>query len=140
MPRHFSRFAIKAAIDDPVADTVTFAAQKTMYGGKTIAPGDRIYLFASETHGGRGLVARGIVIAAAATPRTDAPRQTPRVSVTIRVDGVATRACGRGELRPWREGPEDAPQFELDFKLYRQATDKIVGLDDATADWLEHFF
>ncbi|MEG8040407.1 hypothetical protein QP166_14010 [Sphingomonas sp. LR60] len=140
MPRQFSRFALKAAIDDPVANTVTFAAQKTMYGGKTITPGDRIFLFASETHGGRGLVARGIVAAAVVTPRTDAPRQTPRVSVTIRVDGVATRPCGRRELRPWREGPEDAPQFELDFKLYRQATDKIVGLSDATAGWLEQFF
>ncbi|MEH3105534.1 MAG: hypothetical protein PGN12_16740 [Sphingomonas phyllosphaerae] len=123
-----------------MADTATFIAQKAMYGGKTINIGDRIFLFASETHGGRGLIARGIVTAAVATPRTDALRQTPRVSVTIRREGVAKRACGRGELRAWRQGPDDAPQFELDFKLYRQATDKIVGLTEATAAWLERFF
>ncbi len=140
MPRTFSVFAIKAAIDDPAAGTATFAAHKTMYGGKMINIGDRVFLFASETHGGRGLVARGIVTTATAVPRTDAPRQTPRVSVAIRCDGVATQACGRRELRGWRDGPDDAPPFELDFKLYRQATDKIVGLTDATADWLEQFF
>lgn len=140
MSRAFSAFAIKAAIDDPAAGTASFTAQKTMYGGKTINIGDRVFLFDSETHGGRGLVARGIVTAAAAAPRTNAPRQTPRVSVTIRRDGVATGACGRGALRAWRDGPADAPQYELDFKLYRQATDKIVGLTAATADWMERFF
>lgn len=41
-------FAIKAAIDDPHAASFTFAAAKTMYGGKRIAEGDTIFVFASE--------------------------------------------------------------------------------------------
>jgi hypothetical protein len=48
-------FAIKAEIHDPTADTFAFMAQKTMYGGKYIAEGDQMFLFASENEGGRGL-------------------------------------------------------------------------------------
>ena len=59
-------YAIKAEIADPLAETFDFPRQKTMYGGKAIARGDTIYLFASETEGGQGLVARGIVTAAEA--------------------------------------------------------------------------
>jgi len=54
-------FVIKAEIRDPRAKTFTFSAQKTMYGGKTIAAGDTVFLFASENEGGQGLIARGTV-------------------------------------------------------------------------------
>ena len=43
-------YAIKAEIRDPRARSFTFQAQKTMYGGRRIAPGDTIYLFASENN------------------------------------------------------------------------------------------
>ena len=48
-------FAIKVEITDPRAKAFAFAAQKTMYGGKLIAAGDIIFLFASENEGGQGL-------------------------------------------------------------------------------------
>lgn len=48
-------FAIKAAIADTKARTFTFCAQKTMYGGRHIARGDTIFVFASENEGGPGL-------------------------------------------------------------------------------------
>ena len=48
-------FAIKAEVSDPRAETFAFSAQKTMYGGKHIAKGDTIFLFASENEGGPGL-------------------------------------------------------------------------------------
>jgi len=57
-------FAIKAVIADTRAKTFAFARQKTMYGGKHIARGDTIFLFTSETEGGQGLIARGIVTSA----------------------------------------------------------------------------
>lgn len=41
-------FAIKAEIFDPRAKTFALTAQKTMYGGKHIAAGDAIFVFASE--------------------------------------------------------------------------------------------
>ena len=54
-------FAIKTEVASPQARTFTFTAQKTMYGGKRIARGDTIFVFASENEGGAGLVARAVV-------------------------------------------------------------------------------
>ena len=41
-------FAIKAEVSDPRAKTFAFSAQKTMYGGKHIAKGDTIFIFAKR--------------------------------------------------------------------------------------------
>src|SRR5438128_6968999 len=96
-------FAIKAEIHDPRAKTFSFIAQKTMYGGKHIAEGDTVFVFASENEGGQGLIARGIVSSAEAIARKrDIARQTPRVSVTVRRTAVARRPLGRSELKPFR--------------------------------------
>jgi len=78
-------YAIKAEVVDPEARTFTFTAQKTMYGGKRIAKGDTVFLFASENEGGQGLIARGIVThAEAIRKKRGVARQTPRVSVAIK--------------------------------------------------------
>jgi len=53
-------FAIKAEVSDPRTETFAFSAQKTMYGGKRIAKGDTIFVFASENEGGPGLIASGV--------------------------------------------------------------------------------
>jgi len=47
--------AIKTEIGDPHATTFAFSGQKTRYGGKHIAAGDTIFLFAGENEGGPGL-------------------------------------------------------------------------------------
>ncbi|MGL4960830.1 MAG: hypothetical protein ACRC67_06335 [Inquilinus sp.] len=136
-------FAIKAEISDPQAETFVFTAQKTMYGGKQVAAGDTVFLFASETEGGRGLVARGIVTAAEAVARIPGiARQTPRMSVTIRriAIAIATRPLGRSELKPLTDWTDGRPGTELNFKFYRQATNKIVGLSDEAAAFLSGFF
>jgi len=49
-------FAIKAGVHDLSAKTFAFKVQKTMYGGKYIAEGDTIFVFASENEGGPGLI------------------------------------------------------------------------------------
>src|SRR3954462_3290766 len=59
-------FAIKADVSDTTAETFAFSAQKTMYGGKQIAEGDSVFVFASENEGGPGLIARGVVSSAEA--------------------------------------------------------------------------
>lgn len=61
-------FAIKAEVRDTQAKTFEFAAQKTVYGGKQIAKGDTVFVFASENEGGQGLIVRGVVTRAEATP------------------------------------------------------------------------
>jgi hypothetical protein len=83
-------FVIKAAIADPRARTFAFAKARTMYGGRRIAVGDEIFVFASETEGGQGLIARGIVTAvkAHAKPR-GAERWTPRVSIEVKRTALA---------------------------------------------------
>jgi hypothetical protein len=45
-------------------ETFAFSAQKTMYGGKHIAQGDTIFVFASENESGPGLIASGGVTSA----------------------------------------------------------------------------
>lgn len=134
-------FAIKAEIRDPRAKTFAFAAAKTMYGGKHIAAGDTVFLFASENESGQGLVARGIVTAVEAVARKRGPaRQTPRVSLSIRRTALAKQPLGRKELKPLTDWDDGRPGTELNFKLYRQATDKIVGISDEAAAFLDSFF
>lgn len=134
-------YAIKVEIKDPQAETFVFAAQKTMYGGKHITEGDIVFLFASENEGGQGLVARGVVTSSEATPRRpDLERQTPRVSVSVRRTALVTTRLGRDELKRFKDWKDGRPETELNFKLYRQATDKIVGISDATAAFLDSFF
>jgi hypothetical protein len=134
-------FAIKAAISDPRAERFAFIAQKTMYGGKHIAKGDTIFVFASEKEGGPGLIASGVVTSAKAIPRKRGiARQTPRVSITIRRTALAKRRLGRSELRLFTNWNDGRPETELNFKFYRQATNKIVGISDEAAALLRRFF
>lgn len=109
-------FAVKAALSEPLGRTVALAGQKTMHGGTRIAAGDTVYLFASENEGGRGLVARGIVTAAEALPRTPGiARQTPRVRVVIARTALGRRPLGRRELKPLTDWKDGQPGTELNF-------------------------
>jgi hypothetical protein len=134
-------FAIKAEIVDPRARTFAFIAQKTMYGGNLIAEGDSVFVFASENQGGQGLIARGIVShAEAIAKKRGIARQTPRVSVTIRRTALAKRPLGRRELKHLTDWKDGQPGTELNFKFYRQATNKIVGISDKAASFLSRCF
>jgi len=134
-------FAIKAAVRDPRATSFTFSAQKTMYGGKRIATGDTIFVFASENDGGPGLIASGVVTSATALPKKSGiARHTPRVSIIIRRTALAQRHLGRGELKPFSDWKDGRPESELNFKFYRQATNKIVGISGEAATYLRGFF
>jgi hypothetical protein len=134
-------FAIKAEVSDRWAETFAFNAQKTMYGGKHIAKGDTIFVFASENEGGSGLVANGVVTTAKAIPKKRGiARQTPRVSITIRRTALANRRLGRRELKLFSNWNDGRPETELNFKFYRQATNKIVAISDEAAAFLRGFF
>ena len=144
-------YVVKAAIADPRAKSFAFAKMRTMYGGKAIAKGDAVFVFASEhdppslklrrTGGGAGLIARGIVTAvtAHAKPR-GVERWTPRVSITVTRTARAKRAFGREQLKAWRGATDGSPQAELDFKFYRQATNKIGGISEEAGKFLSKQF
>ena len=134
-------FAIKAEVSDRRAKTFAFTAQKTMYGGKHIAEGDTVFVFASENEGGQGLIAQGVVVSAQPIPKKRGiARQTPRVSVTVRRTALAKQLLGRSELRHFTNWSDGRPETELNFKFYRQATNKIGGLSSAAAEFLDGFF
>src|SRR5213082_4231705 len=134
-------FATKAEVSDLRAEAFAFSAQKTMYGGKHIAKGDTIFVFASENEGGPGLIARGIVTAAKAIAKKHGiARETPRVSIIIRRTALAKRPLGRSELKLFSDWNDGGPETELNFKFYRQATNKIAGISDEAAAFLPGFF
>ena len=134
-------FAIKAEIVDSRARTFTFSAYKTMYGGKLIAKGDTIFVFASENERGHGLIARGIVTYAEAIPKKRGiARQTPRVSIAVKRSALSKRPLGRKELKHLTNWKDGRPGTELNFKFYRQATNKIVGISDKAAAFLSEYF
>ncbi|MGE4248595.1 MAG: hypothetical protein AB7F09_04350 [Parvibaculaceae bacterium] len=133
-------YAIKAKVPDRRTKAFVFTRQKTMYGGKHIAEGDMIFLFASETEGGQGLIAQGVVTSAEALPRkAGIARQTPRVSIAVKCTKLAKRPLGRTELKRFSDWKDGRPETELNFKFYRQATNKIVGISDETAAFLRRF-
>ena len=134
-------YAIKAEIVDPLARSFAFTALKTMYGGKLIAEGDTVFLFASENEGGQGLIARGVVTQADPVgKKRGIARQTPRVSVTVKQTALAKRPMGRRELRHLTDWNDGQPGTELNFKFYRQATNKIIGLSDRAESFLNKCF
>jgi hypothetical protein len=134
-------FAVKAAIADPLATEFSLPRQKTMYKGRTIAVGDIVFVFASENEGGSGLIAKGRVTQVKAIPpNRSLHRQTPRVSVRVRRIKRSRRRLGRSELKPHSDWKDGRPETELNFKFYRQATNKIVAISDEAARFLERHF
>jgi hypothetical protein len=134
-------FAIKAEVRNARAKALVFVAQKTMYGGKRIARGDAIFVFASENERGQGLIARGVVTSAeAVAKRPGIARQTPRVSIKVKRTALAKRRLGRSELKLCTKWSDGRSETELNFKFYRQATNKIAGISDRAARFLDAFF
>jgi hypothetical protein len=134
-------YVIKSEIHDPRRRAFTFAAQKTMYGGKHIAPGEVVFVFASENDGGHGLIAKCVVTATKAIAKQpDIARQTPRVSIVVKRIAAAKRPLGRDTLKRFTNWNDGRPETELNFKLYRQATNKIGGISAEAAAFLDGFF
>jgi hypothetical protein len=87
------------------------------------------------------VVARGLVTSAIPTPRLSSiARQTPRVSIAVARVAAAQRRLGRRDLKPFTDWNDGRPETELNFKFYRQATNKIAGISDTTAAFLIGFF
>ena len=134
-------FVIKAEVSDLQTKTFAFTAQKTMYGGKHIGNGDTVFVFASENEGGPGLIARGTVtFAKAVAKKRGVARQTPRVTITVERTTLAERPLGRSQLKQYTDWDDGRPETELNFKFYRQATNKIGGISDEAAAFLDGFF
>ena len=117
--------------------TFSFREQKTMYGGKTIAGGDVVFIFASENEGGSGLLA-GRRRRCQGGSKKAGDREAARAArtPTVRRTATAKGRLGRAELKPFSDWNDGRPETELNFKFYRQATNKIVGVSDEVAAFL----
>ena len=134
-------YVVKAEITDPSAKSWALRRQKTMYDGKQVATGDTIFVFASENEGGAGLVALGRVTSAESTPKDPSlERQTPRVTIVVERTALAKRRLGRDELKHFQNWGDGRAETELNFKFYRQATNKIGGISAEAATFLRGFF
>jgi hypothetical protein len=60
--------------------------------------------------------------------------------VSVRYEARARTTLGRSELEPFCDWSDGRPESELNFKFYRQATDKIIGLSQEAAAFLDGFF
>ena len=67
-------------------------------------------------------------------------RQTPRVSIAVKRIALAKRPMGRRELKQFTDWKDGRPETELNFKFYRQATNKIVGISHEAATFLDGCF
>ena len=96
--------------------------------------GDRVFVWTSETRGGEGLLARGIISAVG-------PGSRGATRLTINPDGRSVlRALGKGDLLPHRDAPIGQPIASLAAKLYRQAHTKIAPLDTTEERYLDERF
>jgi hypothetical protein len=62
------------------------------------------------------------------------------VTISIQRTATAKRRFGRSELKPFSDWKDGRPETELNFKFYRQATNKIAGLSEEAAAILRTFF
>ncbi len=62
------------------------------------------------------------------------------MSINVGRTALAKRHLGRSELKRFANWNDGRPETELNFKFYRQATNKIVGLSEETARFLGGFF
>jgi hypothetical protein len=62
------------------------------------------------------------------------------VSIAVNRTALVKRRLGRAELKPFSKWKDGRSETELNFKFYRQATNKIVGISDQAAEFLLEFF
>lgn len=106
--------------------------ERAMYNGKSISSGDQIFIWTSETSGGRGLIAVGHV-----TSRTI---NGSRVVAEVHVEATVRRQIGLNEIAPYRDVEDGSPESELARLLYRQAHNKVAALDETLREFLEGYF
>jgi hypothetical protein len=106
--------------------------ERAMYNGKSISPGDRIFIWTSETSGGRGLIAAGRV--------TSATINGPRVATEVLVEATVRRQIGLAEISPYRDVQDGSPDSEIARLLYRQAHNKVAALNQTSSEFLEAHF
>ena len=121
-----------APIAAEVGDTVRIE-ERPLYGGREIASGAEVFLWASETQGGAGLWARGTVIGI--EPAANKP------VVTVRVEEMVNSGnFGIDQIAPHRDSSADTPIVGLARKLCKHAHNKVARITVEEANLLRQLF
>jgi hypothetical protein len=102
------------------------------YESSTVTSGDRVFLWWSETHGGSGLAARGVVVGAI--------RKSSDWEAKVAVSSEVTRSFSKEDLRPFRDAQSGEPQATLARRLYRHSLNKVTNVDVGEENFLDTFF
>ena len=86
--------------------------------------------------GGRGLISVPYAVYGGICARSGPARQ----ALLDHATGLAKRRLGRDELKLFADWNDGRPETELNFNFYRQATNKIVGISNEAAAFLNGFF
>lgn len=92
------------------------------------SPGDRIYVWFSETKGGQGLAGYGHLVDALGDAMLE---------MRIEIETVVTAgALAIADIRPWRDALGDDVRIGIASKVYKTAHQWVAVLTDAEADFL----
>lgn len=126
-------FIVKIDPVETIAGQKIRIDERAMYNGKSISSGDRIFIWTSETAGGRGLVAVGSVISA---PEINGSR----VLAEVLVEATVLRQLGLSEIDAYRDVEDGSPESDLARLIYRQSHNKVAALDEISTEFLEEHF
>jgi hypothetical protein len=115
-----------------------WAGMGASYAGDRLQEMSQAWLVASLTSS--SALAVGTIGITAAIPQLFMPVGGPRVSLTIRRTALVQRRLGRSELKLFSDWNDGQPGTGLNFKFYRQATNKVAGISDQAAAFLCGFF
>lgn len=98
----------------------------------TPQPGDKVYIWFSETQGGAGLAYRGVIFALS---------DVAPLSVAVQIEAACQPSTlTKAHLQAEVETGSGSPLAGLAAKLYTHAHNKIAALDATEAQWLDQFF
>src|SRR5207248_1914059 len=135
------RLGCSAEVSGPGSLTCGCCARKSIYVVKHMASGETIFDFVRENEGRTDIIASGCVTSSKSMrKKRGIGRQTPRVSIAIKQTALAKLRLGESELKLFSDWNDGRAGTDLNFKFYRQATDKIVGISDKAAAFVCRFF
>ncbi|MEI4487171.1 hypothetical protein V8J36_13315 [Frigidibacter sp. MR17.14] len=113
-------FIIKTRPIPLAAGATVTLTEKPFFGGRAIGPDDPIYIWTSETQGGQGLAARGMVVAERPTGQS--------TTVEVRIEACCGPVLSYDDIRPYRDAGTGSAIAALARKLCRHAHNKIARI------------
>lgn len=104
--------------------------------------GDEVFVWTSESNGGDGLFAMGIVRACECEShqKERAANPTQQYVVNVEISGRPVQSMRKVDIAPHRNDNDGTPIFELGHKLYGQSHEKVIALSDDCGRYVRSHF